>query len=238
MAFAGSLFAAILFSLIFKPLIKRFSIFFYVAALLLGVFYLVSISSELPGFLTRFLPLVMQKGTLAVSFFVIVMFIGVFDESSEVRKYLMPIRAELSIIGSLLMLTHIVRYLITYAPLIIGGARVGFNIFAAFFLALLLVVLLAILTGTSFNVTKRRIHPDSWKRIQWLAYPFFLLIYVHLLLFLLPSALLGGTTAWISVGVYTATFIAYIVLRLRRSKYANTSSPDIHDTSKDAWVAL
>lgn len=40
----------------------------------------------------------------------------------------------------------------------------------------------------------------SWKKVQKLAYPFFGLVYVHLLLMLLPSALHGGLAAQASGG--------------------------------------
>jgi len=53
--------------------------------------------------------------------------------------------------------------------------------------------------------------------VQRLAYPFFLLVYAHLLLMLAPSALHGGIAATASVAVYSAVFAAYIVLRLVRT---------------------
>jgi DMSO/TMAO reductase YedYZ heme-binding membrane subunit len=57
---------------------------------------------------------------------------------------------------------------------------------------------------------------ELWKKIQKLAYPFFGLVYVHLMIMFLPPALKGGEAAQISVIVYSAVFISYAVLRLIR----------------------
>ena len=84
-------------------------------------------------------------------------------------------------------------------------------------LALVLFALLLVLGVTSFNAVKRRMRADTWKRVQLLAYPFFGLVYVHLLLMLLPSALQGGAAAQASVAAYTAVFGTYAVLRVTRA---------------------
>ena len=87
----------------------------------------------------------------------------------------------------------------------------------ALVIALVLFVLLLVLGVTSFNVVKKRMPKETWKRIQWWAYPFFGLVYVHLMLMLLPAALRGGEAALMSVVVYTVLFGAYAVLRIARA---------------------
>ena len=91
------------------------------------------------------------------------------------------------------------------------------NIMSAFLLAMVLFVLLIILGVTSFNFVKKKMDPHSWKKIQKMAYPFFMLTYVHLLLMLLPSALHGGQAAIVTVSMYSVVFIGYAVLRIRRA---------------------
>ena len=49
------------------------------------------------------------------------------------------------------------------------------------------------------------------------AYPFYALVYVHLLIMLGPAALRGGDSAVASVVVYTAVFGLYAVLRVARA---------------------
>jgi DMSO/TMAO reductase YedYZ heme-binding membrane subunit len=58
----------------------------------------------------------------------------------------------------------------------------------------------------------------QWKRVQLLAYPFYLLVYIHLMIILYPVALNGSSTALTSVVVYSALFIAYTALRIRLMK--------------------
>ena len=92
----------------------------------------------------------------------------------------------------------------------------GAGLTRAFAAALSLSLLLA-LGVTSFNAVKKRMKTESWKRLQRLAYAFFALVYVHLLLMLLPSALHGGQVAQASVAVYSVVFVAYFVLRVARA---------------------
>ena len=84
-------------------------------------------------------------------------------------------------------------------------------------LALALFALLVVLGVTSFNVVKKRMKKETWKRVQLLAYPFWGLVYVHLLLMLVPSALRGGAPAQMAVAVYSVVFVGYAVLRIRRA---------------------
>ena len=93
-----------------------------------------------------------------------------------------------------------------------SGATLG-----ALAVALVLFALLLVLGVTSFNFVKKRMRKESWKRVQMLAYPFFLLVYAHLLLMLLPAALKGGLAAQASVAVYSAVFVGYVSLRLYRA---------------------
>ena len=67
-----------------------------------------------------------------------------------------------------------------------SGATLG-----ALAVALVLFALLLVLGVTSFNFVKKRMRKESWKRVQMLAYPFFLLVYAHLLLMLLPRRAQG-----------------------------------------------
>jgi DMSO/TMAO reductase YedYZ heme-binding membrane subunit len=217
MVFLISLACAIVFAAIFRSPLKKAPWAFYALAIALVVLFVGKEGFGLPVYVERPIFYLMQKCTAAEALFVVVMFIGVLDEGSRVRRYLMPVRAELSILACLLALGHIVSYLGSFWPLLTGaGLSLGASIVAAVGLALLLVALLVLLGLTSLGSVKRRMSATGWKRVQLLAYPFFLLTYVHLLLFLLPPALSGAATAQLSVAVYTVVFAAYVVLRVRR----------------------
>jgi len=215
MAFIGSLAGVIVFSVLFRIPLKRFPSLFYVIALLVSLFYLFAYYIGISPSLNSYFNIVMQKGTLAMSFLMVVMFMGVFRDDSQIRRYLMPIRGELSIIGSLLAIVHVVRRLTNYLVIVFYGAPAEVHIIAAFWISLIVFALLIILTVTSFNIIGKRMKAIMWKRVQRLAYPFMFFTYLHILLFLIPPALLGGTTALVSAITYTVVFFAYAALRIR-----------------------
>ena len=116
----------------------------------------------------------------------------------------------------LLSLGHMAIYLSSYAANLSTGLPQT-NVAVALALALALFALLVVLGVTSFNVVKKRMKKETWKRVQLLAYPFWGLVYVHLLLMLVPSALRGGAPAQMAVAVYSVVFVGYAVLRIRRA---------------------
>lgn len=208
--------ATVLGCLALRNPIKRWPMLFYVLAVaLVGVFVL-GAYIPLPRSVWSLLLVLVQKCMLPLALFVVVMYIGVFGRDSKVGSWLRPIRAELSIVAWILSLGHMTMYLVSYAPRLLAG-RIDGSVLAALVLALVLFALLLVLGITSFNVVKKHMKTSTWKRVQLLAYPFFGLVYVHLLLMLLPSALRGGVPAQISVAVYTVVFGAYAVLRVMRA---------------------
>lgn len=191
--------------------IRRAPTLFYLAAAALVALQL----SELSGLLGAWwkpLLLLTQRCMLALSLFVIVMFIGTLPKESRVGKWLRPIRGELSILACILCTGHILSYIAPYTIRAISCAMSG-SMLASFVTAMVLVILLAILGTTSLETVKRRMNATSWKKLQRWAYVFFALIFLHLLLMLLPSALKGAKQAMESLVVYSALFIAYVALR-------------------------
>ena len=199
-----------------KDVIKKAPWAFYIMALLLDILFISGALFSLPKPVWSVLFLLVQKCMLPLALFVIVMYIGVFPVSSKVRQALQPIRGELSILAWLLCLGHMVVYLMSYAPRVLSGAIASMSVMTALFIAIVLFALLAVLGVTSFKTIKRSMNPLAWKKVQLLAYPIFGLVYVHLLLRLLPSALGGGQAALTSVIVYTIVFGLYFVLRVNR----------------------
>ncbi|WP_080797374.1 ferric reductase-like transmembrane domain-containing protein [Arabiibacter massiliensis] len=157
--------------------------------------------------------ILIQKCLLPLALFVVVMYIGVLPRESRPYAWLKPVRAELSIVAWILSLGHMAVYLASYLPRILAGGPFNVNVTVSFAVAAVLLVLLLLLGVTSFNFVKKRMRTESWKKLQRLAYPFFALTYVHLLLMLAPSALRGGIAAEASVAVYSIVFIGYFVLR-------------------------
>ncbi|MEG1827625.1 MAG: hypothetical protein RR218_10245 [Gordonibacter sp.] len=202
-------------SLLLRNPLRKWPWLFYVLAVAVDVLFLAE--SFMPRSVWSLLLTLVQKCMLPLALFTVVMFIGVFARDSKVGSWLRPVRAELSIIAWILSLGHMTVYLMSYVPRVLAGGSLGGNVALSFVVALVLFALLLMLGITSFNGVKKRMKADSWKRVQLLAYPFFGLIYVHVLLMLLPSALHGGVAAQVSVAVYTMVFGTYAVLRVARA---------------------
>lgn len=218
MRFLWVLILAVVLTVVLKRPIKKCPALFYAIAVAIDVLFICGSYIELPRFVSTALFLLVQKCTLSLAFFVIVMFVGVFAQGSKTKAYLLPVRAELSIIAWILSLGHMAVYMTSYLPQASHGVwHMNTTVLASLAVALALFALLLVLGTTSFAFVKKVIKPCTWKGIQTLAYPFFALVYVHLLLMLLPAALKGGEAAQVSVAVYLVVFIGYAALRLRRA---------------------
>lgn len=215
MRFLVALACSIVLVLVFSKPLKRHPVPFYLVALALVALYGYGTIQGVGGEAwSWFMPL-MQRCTLAFLLFSIVMFVGVLSDSSPLRAQLMPVRRQLSILACIFAVGHIAFYATSYVPRI-PSVFTG-NLAFSLSLAALIVVLMAVLLVTSFQVVKHRMSASAWKGVQRLAYPFYLLTYVHLALLLAPSALAGKDTAVVSLAVYTVVVLAYIVLRTRRA---------------------
>ena len=210
-----ALILAIVISVVCKPAIKRWPVAWYIGIVVIDILYMSHMVANVSPVFDRALYAYFNRGLLAFGFFVVVMFIGVFDGSSKVRQHLNPIRGELSIIAALLCLPHIVNYLMVYLRRLFGGASgVVSNIAVSFVVAVIVTVILAVLTVTSFDRIRRAMTPAKWKRVQKWAYPFFILTYAHVVIAIGPSAFSGGGRARTSLIIYTVITVAYVALRL------------------------
>lgn len=214
---------AILFSYFCASFIKKFRNVLYLVAILLDIYTVYMVWSEKAWELSEVFSNILGGligGIFGVALIIVVMFLGVVGKDNPFRKKVMPIRSELSILGSLLILGHNISFgkgvikelsigLYTNAPL--------YNL--AILTSSILIVLMIILLVTSFPVVRERMNPRSWKRVQRLAYPFFMLIYVHYTLVYVPW--LVPEFHWynlISTISYTLIFLFYAYLKLAKEK--------------------
>ncbi|MBQ9068779.1 MAG: ferric reductase-like transmembrane domain-containing protein [Eggerthellaceae bacterium] len=232
MEFALTLVATTVACFVLRNPIRKAPMVFYVLSIALTAFCIAMPYLGLPREIWVFMSTIMRKCLLPLALFVVVMFIGVLPRTSKASLWLRPIRAELSIIAWILTLGHVVIYFNSYFPRVGGLSN---NMLASLVVAMLLFVLLIVLGVTSFQFVKKRMNHDTWKKVQKLAYPFFILVYVHLLLIFVPSAMNGGVQAQINIAVYTVLFVAYIVLRLlRAAKGDGVEHSFRHEKSKTA----
>ena len=212
-----------------KPL-KKYPIPFYLGAVVLvGLYFWGSATGVRGEAWSVFQPL-MQRCALAFLLFSIVMFVGVLGECNPLRVHLMPIRRQLSILACIFACGHIAFYASSYVPRL-ASAFTG-NLAFSLGLAALITALMVVLWATSAQRVKHAMKAASWKRVQRLAYPFYVLTYVHLALLLMPSAAASNDVAVLSIAVYSVVMGAYVVLRVAkaladRRAMATATTPDL-----------
>ena len=192
--------------------LKKHPVPFYVAFALVGIVYVSgALTQSVPAMELALLPF-LRRASLAFGLFTVVMFVGVLPEGNAMRHRLAPVRGQLSLLGAILIIVHVLGYAATYIAAITTGTAGGL-ITCGLLVGLVVAVLLAVLAVTSITPVRKGMDAGKWKSIQKLAYPFYLLMYVHLAAMLVPSSLAGGNSA-LNLAVYTLVVIAYIVLRL------------------------
>ncbi len=161
------------------------------------------------------LPLLSQ-GALGGMFFIFVMYAGALPKKSVWLRRLMPIRGELSILASILTFGHNLAYGKTYFVRLFSSVRLSQTVTAAAVCSLLMIVIMLPLFITSFPSVRKKMRPRNWKKLQRLAYLFYLLMYVHIVLINLSGAWNGRPSAILNLCVYSVLFISYGVLRIRK----------------------
>lgn len=162
---------------------------------------------------------IMQKGYLAVFLLAIVMFTGVFDETSAIRRRLQPIRAELSILSFILILSHVAAFLPNYLPRLGSIFNSRANMSISIIIAILLLLVFALLSLLSLRVFRMRMPYRTWKNIQRLSYVMVLLLLLHIVLVLGRPAFAGhgSTSALVALIIYVVLAVAYAVARIAKA---------------------
>lgn len=224
MDFVVALVLTAVLSVALKKPIKKLPLLFYGLAVALVAVLLAGTSGLVPGSWWKFTVPLVQQCMLSFALFTVVMFVGCLPDGWKVTQRLRSIRSELSVAAFILCFGHMVPYIAPYATRVASGTADGATA-ASFALALVVGVLLVVLGVTSFAFVKRSMSTVRWKRLQRLAYLFFGLVYVHLVLMMAPSAVHGATGAVLSIAAYTVVFGAYAVLRVAKALRSRASEP-------------
>ncbi len=222
MNFLISIIAAIVLVAIGRDFIKKHANFCYILTTILSILLVIGsytgVIWTLPAWFTTMILPILIKSTLSTAIFVIVMYTGAFKNGSKLIKFLMPIRAELSIIAGILTLAHNISFGKNhFVNLFTAPETMSTNMKAAAGVSIILIAIMVPLLITSFPMVRKSMKPKAWKSLQRTAYLFYGLIYVHVMLIMVPVALSGNTTYIINVLVYSVVFITYAVMRI--SKY-------------------
>lgn len=209
-----------IFLLLFHKLLKKRSNVFYVIAVGMVIFLcadsLQQFSVDWPEWINDYILCTFQRGSFSTALFIVIMFIGALDAKRRPVKALMKIRAEMSIFASILTFGHNLIYGYSYFPMLFTRPQdMRPEYVAASIVTLVLLVLLIPLFITSFPKVRRKMSARKWKKLQRWAYPFYILIYVHVLILFIPRLELGGNYA-VGVIAYTVVYVSYVILRLRK----------------------
>lgn len=207
---------SIAFVALFRKAIKARPSAFYMFAAATACFGIYFTYQPAADGIVRAVAFAIQKGHVGFAFLVIVMFVGTFRDGSAVRKALQPIRGELSIVATILMTAHFVPYLASYAGMMGALGSLKPTVLASLGIAVVVLVLLAVLAVTSLQAVKRAMKANSWKRVQWLAYAFFALIFFHMLGYMMVPVATGSPDASISIAFYVVVYASYAIARVRR----------------------
>lgn len=197
--------------------IKQKPVAFYTGTYALTAFvvayYLLGWNLKVPGVINKWGMDLFQRGALSTATFIVVMFLGTITKHNRFSTRLLKIRGEISIIGCILTFAHNIIFGVVYFPMLVlnpqtleGPRKMGA------ILTIILLVLMIPLFLTSFQCIRRKMKPKAWKRLQRLAYPFYYLIYLHVMV-------LYGMNAEahiLDMVIYTAVYVLYTVLRLRK----------------------
>ena len=216
-----SLVLALLLSWYGGSAIKKHAPVFYVGAALLALTTIAvtwsGADASFPGWMSNYVWPLLSHGAFASALFIIVMYMGALPNGTKAIKRLMPIRAELSIMASLLVLGHNIAYGRTYfVRLFTDTSKMSTTQMLAAICSLIMIAIMLPLMITSFKTVRKKMKPKSWKKLQRSAYVFYGLIYVHTMLLYVPMVQAGRSAYIVNVIVYSLIFISYAGMRIRK----------------------
>lgn len=214
MTFIITLLILLLISTKFSNQIRKYATSIYIITVIISILSIVlikgQISNEYIYFLNKYVIQNITKGTVTLALFTIVMYTGVL-EKSKIKGKLMSVRGELSIIACIITLTHNILYGFRYFKfLFIQPGEMKLNVFIATIISLIMIIMMIPLMITSFKRVRKKMKFKTWKRIQKMAYPFYGLMYVHIMLLYMPHI----QSKYSVIVIYTIVFLTYAVLRI------------------------
>ena len=204
--------------------IKKYPVVFYTLATLFGIgislYYQAGLQDVLPEWLTDYVINPFKRGAFSTALFILVMYTGALNERWSATKKLYKVRGEISIIACILTLAHNFIYGRRHFPnLFFHANEMKPQYLIATILTLIMILMMLPLMITSFQVVRKRMPSHTWKKVQKMAYPFFALIYIHIMTVFLPKA----EKKWLEILLYTVIFTGYAVLRVQKAMKVQSS---------------
>lgn len=202
-------------SLILPKTIRKHSKIFYGVATVIGVLVTVyeilrlTNGYKLEGFIGA-LEKAFMRGNVAISFFVLVMFAGALNKRWNITKKLLSIRAEMAILGSILIMPHAIMYAVRFINKLMVGKPITVLYVVYLLVGLIAFIIMIPLFITSLKKVRAKMTFKEWKKLQRWAYPFYLVTYVHIMLALFNDKELD----LLKIITYTILFVGYFILKL------------------------
>lgn len=202
--------------------IKKHTKVFYIGAIVLSVIAIAvtwtGADLTFPTFVQNNIWSILARGALGTAIFMIVMMTGALKNGSDAIKRLMPIRAELSIIASILILGHNISYGKTYFVFLFTMTKyMPVTQILAAISSIIMIVIMVPLMIMSFPKIRKKMNAVTWKKIQRLAYVFYALTYIHVLLLCIPQLSSGKIAYLASIIVYSVVCFVYLYMRLKKA---------------------
>ena len=213
-----SLIIVALFIYFLKDSLKKYANIFYigVAVISIAVFLLEFLS--MPLFVKNNILGIFAKGSLGTAMFVVVMYTGALPKGNKLIAPLMKIRGELSITAAILVLCHNFTYGITYFKMLFIKPEALSATQLTAIISLVLIIIMIVLTVTSFPAVRKKMQAKKWKQLQRTAYVFYGLMYVHIMLINIPYARLGLGMYVANVVIYSMVFLGYAAMRIAKAE--------------------
>ena len=225
MLFIISVLIAAALSYLLRGPLKKHPAPFYIAAAVITALVSVMDFSWTSPFVRNYVIGLFSRGALAAGFWVVIMWLGALPNGSKPVKALMPVRGELSIFTAILTLGHNIGFGRTYfVRMFTSPSSMKPAQFAAGTISIIMLLIMIPLTVMSFKSVRKKMKAKTWKRVQRLAYAFYGLMYVHVMILLSSQARAGRMPARISVAAYSVVFLGYAGMRI--AKALSKKKPD------------
>lgn len=212
-----SLIIVSLFIYFLKDSLKKNPNVFYIGAAVISIAVFALGFVDLPIWVKQNILGIFAKGSIGTAMFVFVMYAGALPKGSKFIAPLMRIRGEMSITAAILVLCHNATYGMTYFKMLFTApAALSTTQLTAAVVSVILIVLMLVLTVTSFPSVRKKMQPKKWKQLQRSAYVFYGLMYVHIMLINVPLARNGAASYVINVVVYSVVFVVYAAMRINK----------------------
>ena len=197
---------------------KRPTALYFAALCLIGLYAYYQYVGNYGGTVAQLFAEPLRKGYIASCLLATVMFTGTMSPHSEARRFLQPVRAEMSILSCILFMPHIAAYLPSYLPRLPRLVGMGNLISYSIIVALALAAIYVALSVLSLRVVRTKMPFKVWKGIQRASYLMIALLAAHIWLAIGKSALQGNSPdTTVALVAYSCVIVAYAALRVRRA---------------------